>query len=376
MSKDVIIFDTTLRDGEQSPGATMSKEEKISIALMLDGMGVNVIEAGFAAASQGDEDCIKAVCEVVESATVCSLARGIKSDIDAAARALAKAKKPRIHTFISTSAIHIEHQFRMTYDRVLEIINDTVRYAKTFCDDVEWSAMDATRSDRFFLMQAVKTAIDAGATTINIPDTVGYSMPNEYRDLITNLCKAFPSVQFSVHCHNDLGLATANSLAGVLAGAQQIECTINGIGERAGNAALEEVVMAIKTRSDIYNCHTTIDTKKIGPISQYVSDITGFTVQKNKAIVGENAFAHESGIHQDGMLKNRHTYEIITPQSVGFSQTEIVLGKHSGRAALKNKTIEWGFDLDEPAIQVLFSKFKALCDKQKIVNKQDIISLI
>ncbi len=376
MAKQIIIFDTTLRDGEQSPGATMTKDEKINVATILDSMGVDVIEAGFAAASPGDAACIEAVAEIVESAVVCSLARGVKSDISAAAKALEKANKPRIHTFISTSAIHIEHQFNMTYERVLEIIDETVRYAKSFCDDVEWSAMDATRSDRYFLIQAVKTAIDAGARTINIPDTVGYAMPNEYRNLMTNLSELFPEVIFSVHCHNDLGLATANSLSGVLGGAQQIECTINGIGERAGNAALEEVVMAIKTRPDIYPFHHNVNTQQISSISRYVSDVTGFEIQKNKAIVGENAFAHESGIHQDGMLKNRSTYEIMTPQSVGMPQTEIILGKHSGRAALKSKISEWGFKLDDTALQELFIQFKELCDKQKVINKNDIMSLI
>lgn len=376
MSKEIIVFDTTLRDGEQSPGATMSKKEKIAIAKLLDTMGVDVIEAGFASASKGDEECISAVGSAVDNAIVCSLARAIKTDITAAAQSLETAKKPRIHTFISTSRIHIEHQFRMTYDRVLEIINETVRYAKTLCDDVEWSAMDATRSDMNFLMKAIQTAIHAGARTINIPDTVGYIMPDEYRNMISTLCKAFPETIFSVHCHNDLGFATANSLAGILGGAQQVECTINGIGERAGNAALEEIVMAIKTRPDVFKCKTHIDTRKIVPISKLVSQATGFNVQKNKAIVGANAFAHESGIHQDGMLKNKNTYEIMSPESVGIEKTKIVLGKHSGRAALKNKMTEWGIKIDEMDLQVLFEKFKALCDHQKNINDADILALV
>lgn len=376
MSKKIIIFDTTLRDGEQSPGATMSKQEKITIAKMLDDMGVDVIEAGFAAASQGDQECITAVSSAVNAATVCSLARGVKADIAAAAKSLEKAKKPRIHTFISTSKIHIEHQFRMTYERVLDVIDETVRYARSFCDDVEWSAMDATRSDMHFLMQAVQVAIQAGARTINIPDTVGYVMPDEYRKMIAALCHAFPEIIFSVHCHNDLGFATANSLAGILGGARQVECTINGIGERAGNAALEEVVMAIKTRPDIFNCNTDIDTRQIVPISTYVSSATGFTVQKNKAIVGANAFAHESGIHQDGMLKNRNTYEIMSPEMVGIQKTKIVLGKHSGRAALRSKITEWGININDIEFQQFFEDFKILCDQKKRIEEREIIALI
>lgn len=376
MPKEIIIFDTTLRDGEQAPGATMSKKEKMAIAQMLDNMGVDVIEAGFAAASKGDQECIAAVSSIVNSATVCSLARGIKADITAAAKSLEKAKKPRIHTFISTSSIHIEHQFCMSYDRVLEIIDETVRYAKSLCDDVEWSAMDATRSDIKFLMKAVQVAIQAGASTINIPDTVGYMMPDEYRNMIAVLHKAFPTTLFSVHCHNDLGFATANSLAGILGGAQQVECTINGIGERAGNAALEEIVMTVKTRQDVFNCNTHIDTRQIMPISNFVSKVTGFAVQKNKAIVGANAFAHESGIHQDGMLKNRNTYEIMSPESIGINKTQIVLGKHSGRAALKNKITEWGIHIDDTKFQIVFDQFKSFCDRKKNVTEKEIFALI
>ncbi len=376
MPTNITIFDTTLRDGEQSPGATMSLKEKIAIAELLDCMGVDVIEAGFAAASKGDSACIKAISKTVKKATICSLARGIPADIAAAAKALEKAKKPRIHTFISTSSIHIEHQFRMSYERVLEIIDSTVRYAKSLCDDVEWSAMDATRSKMEFLIKAIRTAVDAGANTINIPDTVGYSHPEEYKNTISILSTIFPDTIFSVHCHNDLGLATANSLAGILGGARQIECTINGIGERAGNAALEEVVMAIKTRPDLFNFQTNIDTQKIYPVSRFVAEVSGFDVQKNKAIVGKNAFAHESGIHQDGMLKNRHTYEIISPESVGVTKTELVLGKHSGRAALKSKIVEWGVQVGDEEFQIIFEAFKALCDRKKHVTENDILAVV
>jgi 2-isopropylmalate synthase len=376
MSKNIIIFDTTLRDGEQSPGATMSLKEKIAIAELLDNMGVDVIEAGFSAASKGDMECIQAVSKIVQKATICSLARAIKSDIEAAAKSLQYAKKPRIHTFISTSSIHIEHQFRMTYEQVLGIIDETVRYAKGFCDDVEWSAMDATRSDMDFLIKAVRAAINAGAQTINIPDTVGYTLPDEYQSIIQALCNEFPHTIFSVHCHNDLGLATANSLAGIRGGARQVECTVNGIGERAGNAAMEEIVMAIKTRADVFGCDTNIDTSKIYPVSRFVSAVTGFSVQKNKAIVGANAFAHESGIHQDGMLKNRNTYEIMSPESVGVTKTQLVLGKHSGRAAIKNKIVGWGMHISDAEIQKIFDDFKALCDRKKHTTEDDLLAIV
>jgi 2-isopropylmalate synthase len=372
----VVIFDTTLRDGEQSPGATMSLKEKIAVANLLDRMGVDVIEAGFAASSPGDAQCIAAVGQAVKNARVCSLARAIKTDIEAAARALEKVERPRIHTFVSTSKIHLEHQMRKTEDEVLQIIDETVRYARSFCDDVEWSAMDATRTDIDYLIKAVGVAVAAGASTINIPDTVGYIIPQEYQAIIEKLVAQYPSVCFSVHCHDDLGLAAANSLAGVKAGARQIECTINGIGERAGNAPLEEVVMAIKTRADFFGCHTCIDTKRIYPTSRFVASTTGFFVQKNKAIVGANAFAHESGIHQDGMLKNRDTYEIMKPDTVGITQSQIVLGKHSGRAALKNKLTEWQIEMDEDAFLRCFDAFKALCDRKKNVTEEDLLTLI
>jgi len=375
-SNRVIIFDTTLRDGEQSPGATMSMKEKLAVASLLDAMGVDVIEAGFAASSKGDAECITAVGHAVKQATVCSLARAIKTDIEAAGRALEKVARPRIHTFVSTSPIHLEHQMRKTEEQVLEIIDETVRYARTFCDDVEWSAMDATRTGIAYLSKAVAAAVNAGASTINIPDTVGYAIPEEYQALIAQLVAQFPSVCFSVHCHDDLGLAAANSLAGVKAGARQVECTINGIGERAGNAPLEEIVMALKTRADFFGCTTGIDTKRIYPTSRFVASTTGFFVQKNKAIVGSNAFAHESGIHQDGILKNRETYEIMTPASVGITQSQIVLGKHSGRAALKNKLDEWKIEMDEEAFLRCFEAFKALCDRKKNVTEEDLLTLI
>lgn len=376
MSNNIIIFDTTLRDGEQSPGATMSLKEKLAIAELLDQMGVDVIEAGFAAASPGDMQCINYVSQTVKNATVCSLSRAIKSDIEAAAKSLEKAKKPRIHTFISTSKIHIEHQFRMSEERVLKVIDESVRLAHSLCHDVEWSAMDATRSDINFLIQAIEVAVEAGAKTINVPDTVGYSQPGEYQKLIAVLSERFPNIILSVHCHDDLGLATANSLAGILGGARQVECTINGIGERAGNAAIEEIVMAINTRSDLFPFKTNIETRKIYNTSRFVSAVTGFAIQKNKAIVGANAFAHESGIHQDGMLKNRNTYEIMSPASVGVVHSQIVLGKHSGRAALKNKAIEWGVHLAEEELKQVFDAFKALCDRKKHVTEEDVMAII
>ncbi|MDE1900133.1 MAG: 2-isopropylmalate synthase [Alphaproteobacteria bacterium] len=375
-STPIIIFDTTLRDGEQSPGATMTMKEKIAVASMLDGMGVDVIEAGFAAASSGDAECIKAVSREIKWARVCSLARAIKEDIEAAARSLEHARKPRIHTFVSTSDIHIEHQLRKSRQQVLEIIDETVRYAKSFCDDIEWSAMDATRSDVDFLTEAVGTAVRAGATTINIPDTVGYAVPQEYQTLIAVLVEKFPSVCFSVHCHDDLGMGVANSLAGIVAGARQVECTINGIGERAGNAAMEEIVMAIKTRADFYHCHTNIDARKIYPASRFVASTVGFPIQKNKAIVGANAFVHESGIHQDGMLKNRNTYEIMLPESVGIEKSQLVLGKHSGRAALKNKIAEWNIEMSEEDFGRCFDAFKTLCDQKKTATEEDLLKIL
>lgn len=376
MSDKVIIFDTTLRDGEQSTGATMLLQEKIAVAQLLDNMGVDVMEAGFAAASIGDSESIQEISKNVNNSVICSLARGIKSDIEKAAEALKYAKKPRIHTFISTSDIHIEYQFKKTRDEVLDIIHDTVSYAKSFYDDIEWSAMDATRSDIEFLTKAVGVAVNAGAKTINVPDTVGYTTPLEYQKIFEVLSTTYPDTIFSTHCHNDLGLAVANSLAGVQGGARQIECTVNGVGERAGNAALEEVVMALQTRKDFYQTETNIDTTKLYPTSRMVAAVTGFTVQKNKAIVGANAFSHESGIHQDGMLKNRNTYEIMSAETVGADQTQLVLGKHSGRAALKDKVVKWGIALSDDELQEVFEEFKALCDRKKTATEEDLMSII
>lgn len=375
----ILIFDTTLRDGEQSPGATMNLEEKLLIADALDKMGVDIIEAGFAIASQGDFDAVNAVAKRVKNSVVCSLARAKKPDIEAAAEAIKPAKRSRIHTFISTSPIHMKYQIKMTPEEVLEAITESVSYARKFAEDVEWSGMDASRSDRDYLCRAVEAAIKAGARTINIPDTVGYSLPNESAEIITMLKNRVPNIDqaiLSVHCHNDLGLATANSLAAVQAGARQIECTINGLGERAGNTAMEEVVMAIKTRNDLLPFTTGIDTTHIMRTSRLVSTITGFVVQNNKAIVGANAFAHESGIHQDGVLKHAETYEIMTPESVGLTKSLLVMGKHSGRHAFKNKLEELGFELGDNAFEEAFSAFKTLADKKKEVYDEDIIALL
>lgn len=379
-TKDSItIFDTTMRDGEQSPGATMTKQEKLLIADVLDRMGVSVIEAGFAIASKGDLEAIQAVAKQTQNATICSLARAKKGDIEAAAEAIKPAKKGRIHTFISTSPIHMQYQIKMDESQVLEAIHDSVTLARNFCDDVEWSGMDATRSDIDFLCKAVETAIKAGATTVNIPDTVGYTLPHEFYNTITTLRNSVPNIDqavISVHCHNDLGLAVANSLAAINAGARQIECTINGLGERAGNASLEEIVMAIKTRQDQFECSTDIDTTYITRASRLVSTVTGFTVQKNKAIVGANAFAHESGIHQDGVLKNASTYEIMAPESVGLNRSDLVMGKHSGRHAFQAKLKDLGILLGDNAFEEAFMRFKELGDKKKNIYDEDIIALM
>src|SRR5689334_21289035 len=346
----VLIFDTTLRDGEQSPGAAMTLEEKIEIAEFLDAMGVDIIEAGFPISSPGDFAAVREVTKVVKSSIVCGLARAGFKDIDAAGEALKGAKRPRIHTFISTSPVHMKHKLQMGENAVLEAVGASVVRARNFTDDVQWSAEDATRTEVDFLCRTVELAIHSGATTINVPDTVGYSTPQEYFDIITMLRNRVPNadkVVFSTHCHNDLGLAVANSLAGVLAGARQVECTINGIGERAGNAALEEIVMALKVRADIIPCDTGIATTSIARVSKAVSNVTGFPIQYNKAIVGKNAFAHESGIHQDGMLKNAQTYEIINPESVGVHGTALVLGKLSGRHAFRDKLASLGYVLGD-----------------------------
>ncbi|MBL0317992.1 MAG: 2-isopropylmalate synthase [Alphaproteobacteria bacterium] len=380
MSQDkIIIFDTTLRDGEQSPGATMNLSEKLQIARLLDEMGVDVIEAGFAIASKGDFESVSEIAKVVKNATVCSLARAKQGDIEAAGEALKLAHKGRIHTFISTSPIHLKYQIKMTEDEVLEEIRKSVSYARQFTDDVEWSGMDATRSDRDYLCKAVEVAIKAGARTVNIPDTVGYTLPEEFAETIRYIKNNVPNIDqaiISVHCHNDLGLSTANSLAAIRAGARQIECTVNGLGERAGNAAMEEVVMAIKTRNDFLPFTTSIDTTQIMRASRLVSTITGFVVQKNKAIVGSNAFAHESGIHQDGVLKNANTYEIMKPEDVGLSRSNLVMGKHSGRHAFKAKLEDLGIELGDNALEDAFNRFKNLADKKKDIYDEDIIALL
>ena len=375
----VIIFDTTLRDGEQSPGCSMNHDEKLRMAALLDQMGVDVIEAGFPIASKGDWEAVKAIAGTVKNATVAGLCRAKRGDIESAAEALAPAKSRRIHTFLSTSPLHMKHKLQMEPEAVLDAIRESVTLARQFTDDVEWSAEDGSRTENDFLCRAVETAIAAGATTINIPDTVGYALPADYAAKFTLLLNKVPNIDkaiLSVHCHNDLGLAVANSLAGIAAGARQIECTINGIGERAGNAALEEIVMAMRTRADSLPYKNNIDTTMITKLSHALSDITGFSVQPNKAIVGANAFAHESGIHQDGMLKNAQTYEIMTPESVGLNKSELVLGKHSGRHAFRARLEQLGFDLGDNALQDAFVRFKDLADQKKSVNDDDLIALV
>ncbi len=375
----VVIFDTTLRDGEQSPGATMTNEEKLQIAELLDEMGVDIIEAGFPIASNGDFEAVAEIARRSKNAVIAGLARAIPGDIDRAGEAVRNARRGRIHTFVSTSPIHLEYQMKKTQEEVLEIITKTVTQARNLIDDVEWSAMDATRTPFDYLARCCDAAIRAGATTINIPDTVGYSTPEDYYKLFHNLIETVPDSDkavFSVHCHNDLGMAVANSLAGVRAGARQIECTINGLGERAGNAALEEVVMAIRTRADVLPYHTGIDSTYLARVSKIVAGAANFPVQYNKAIVGKNAFAHESGIHQDGMLKNAETYEIMTPESVGLKETSLVMGKHSGRAAFAKKLKDLGYVLGDNAFQDAFQRFKDLGDKKKHVYDEDIAALV
>ncbi len=373
------IFDTTLRDGEQSPGCSMNKEEKLEVARQLEKLGVDIIEAGFAVSSKGDFESIEQIAKTVKHSTVCSLARAMRKDIEAAGNAIRHAKSGRIHTFIATSPIHLQYKLKMTEDQVVEAAVDAVKFAKTFVSDVEFSCEDAGRSDRRFLVRVINEAVKAGATTINIPDTVGYLIPHEYGELIRFLMDTVPGIEnvaVSVHCHDDLGLATANSLAGVLNGATQIECTVNGIGERAGNTALEEVVMALDVRKEIFKCQTRINTREIMKTSRLITNITGFSVQPNKAIVGANAFAHEAGIHQDGMLKQRTTYEIIDPAQIGLTETKLVLGKHSGRHAFVDRLKELGFDLSKEEIEKAFEQFKILADKKKTVSDRDIESMV
>ncbi|WP_368345724.1 2-isopropylmalate synthase [Pelagovum sp. HNIBRBA483] len=379
MTKDrVLIFDTTLRDGEQSPGATMTHEEKLEIAQLLDEMGVDIIEAGFPIASEGDFRAVSEIAKLAKTSTICGLARANYKDIDRCWEAVKNAKSPRIHTFIGTSPLHRAIP-NMTMDEMAERIHDTVTHARNLCDNVQWSPMDATRTEWDYLARVVEIAIKAGATTINIPDTVGYTAPRESARLIERLIAEVPGaddVIFATHCHNDLGMATANALAAVEGGARQIECTINGLGERAGNTALEEVVMALKVRGDIMPFETQIDTTKIMHISRRVATVSGFPVQFNKAIVGKNAFAHESGIHQDGMLKNAETFEIMRPADIGLSASSLPLGKHSGRAALRAKLKDLGYELADNQLNDIFVRFKDLADRKKEVFDEDVLALV
>ncbi len=376
----IIIFDTTLRDGEQSPGASMSLEEKIKIAHAFQDLGVDVMEAGFPAASQGDFEAVTEISKILKTTTPCGLARALKNDLEKCVESLKHAKNFRIHTFVSTSDLHIKHKLQKTREEVLDLIKFSVEFAKKHTDDVEWSPEDATRTNPDYLCKTVELAIKCGAKTINIPDTVGYALPSDYERIIKDLFNRVPNIDkvvVSTHTHNDLGLGVANALAGISAGARQVECTINGIGERAGNAALEEIVMALKTRNDLMPFSTNINTKKISACSKLVSNVTGFPIQYNKAIVGKNAFAHESGIHQDGMLKNSKTYEIMTPESVGVKKSSLVMGKHSGRHAFKEKLVSLGYpDFSEDRIDAAFKKFKDLADKKKHVFDEDIAVLI
>ncbi len=376
----LIIFDTTLRDGEQSPGASMTKDEKIRIAKALEKMRVDVIEAGFPIASPGDFEAVQAVARSVRDSTICGLARALEGDIDRAGEALKEANSGRIHTFIATSPIHMEQKLRMTPDQVVEQAVWAVKRARNYTDDVEFSAEDAGRSDIDFLCRIFEEAIKAGATTINVPDTVGYNLPDQFGATIRTLMERIPNSHkavFSVHCHNDLGLASANSLAAVQNGARQVECTINGLGERAGNAALEEVVMAVRTRRDLFECDTDLDTTQIVNCSRLVASITGFPVQPNKAIVGANAFAHEAGIHQDGVLKSRETYEIMRAEDVGWSHNRMVLGKHSGRNAFRARLEQLGVVFDsEEELNDAFRRFKDLADKKHEVFDDDLLALV
>lgn len=381
MSDRLVIFDTTLRDGEQSPGASMTKDEKVRIAKALERMHVDVIEAGFPIASPGDFDAVKAVAAAVKDSTICGLSRALDKDIDRAGEALKNANSARIHTFIATSPIHMREKLRMEPDQVVEQAVKAVKHARKYTDNIEFSPEDAGRSEPDFLCRILEAVIDAGATTLNIPDTVGYSMPHQFGELIRTLRERIPNSDkaiFSVHCHNDLGLAVSNSLSAVANGARQVECTINGLGERAGNAALEEIVMAVKTRRDFFDCNVDhIDTTQIVTCSRLVSGITGFPVQPNKAIVGANAFAHESGIHQDGVLKNRETYEIMRAQDVGWSDNRMVLGKHSGRNAFRTRLQELNIEFEtEEELNDVFARFKDLADKKHEIYDDDLQALV
>ncbi|HHV80513.1 TPA: 2-isopropylmalate synthase [bacterium] len=373
----IYIFDTTLRDGEQTPRVTLEPQEKLRIARQLEEMGVDVIEAGFPIASPGDVEAVTIISKEIKNSTVCGLARSVKKDIDVAWSALQYARKPRIHVFIATSEIHMKYKLKKTKEEVLEQAVESVRYARSFCDDVEFSAEDATRSDPEFLKEVFLGVIDAGATVINVPDTVGYCIPNEFGNFIAQIKSYLPEdIILSIHCHNDLGLATANSLLGVLNGANQVEVAVNGLGERAGNAALEEVVMAIRTRKDAFDAYTNLNTEYIINLSRLVSGFTGIPVQPNKAIVGINAFAHEAGIHQDGVLKERSTYEIMNPKDIGLDSSEIVLGKHSGRHALNERLKQLGYSLSEEELMKVFEKFKVLADEKREILDRDLITLL
>jgi 2-isopropylmalate synthase len=375
----IIIFDTTLRDGEQSPGASLEPKEKLELAMQLERLGVDIIEAGFPVASSGDFDAVCLVAKSIKKTFICALARAIKKDMDTALKALKKAKYPRLHIFLATSKIHMKYKLRKAEDEILNIASWAVKYAGRYIDNIEFSPEDASRSEPEFLYRVIEAVIDAGATTINIPDTVGYAVPDEFGDLIRNIKSNVPNINkvvLSVHCHNDLGLAVSNSLSAIKNGARQIECTVNGIGERAGNASLEEIVMAVKTRRDFFGFLTSINTGEIYKTSKLVSKLTGLIVQPNKAIVGQNAFAHESGIHQDGVLKKCTTYEIMKPGEIGLSSSSIVLGKHSGRHAFKDRLKKLGFNLRESELEKAFRFFKELADKKKFIYDEDIETII
>lgn len=380
MTKDkIIIFDTTLRDGEQCPGASLNLREKLEIARQLSILRVDVIEAGFPVASPGDFESVKQIANEIRGSQIAALSRALEKDIEVSARALEKAESPRIHIFLSTSKTHRVHMVQKAKEEIISMADKSIRFAKKFCDNIEFSPMDATRTEPDFLVEAVQAAIAAGATTVNIPDTVGYTTPGEFAKLIEYLKQNVSNIKkavISVHCHNDLGLAVANSLAAVKAGARQVECTVNGIGERAGNTAMEEVVMALKTRKDFFKIETGIDTKHILACSKLVSSLTGFLVQRNKAIVGKNAFAHESGIHQHGFLKRKDTFEIMEPQDIGLDESELVMGKHSGRNALRAKVKDLGYDLNKEELDEVFREFKILADEKKEIFDEDLITLI
>ena len=378
--KHLMVFDTTLRDGEQSPGCSMNLKEKLEVARQLEKLRVDVIEAGFAISSPGDFEAVKAVAQTIRNARVASLSRAVPQDIDRAYEAVKEAQSPRIHTFIATSDIHMEYKLKQTRDQVLEQAVAMVKYAKNYLSDVQFSAEDATRSDPAFLYQIFEGVIKAGATVINVPDTVGYTTPDEFFSLIRGIRENVPSIDkavIAVHCHNDLGMAVANSLAAVKAGATQVECTINGIGERAGNAALEEIIMTLHTRPDQFgDIYSTVETTQLYPASRMVSQVTGMRVQRNKAVVGENAFAHEAGIHQHGVLANKSTYEIMTPESVGVPTNQLVLGKHSGRHAFEDRLKDLGYSLGKEALDTVFKAFKVLADKKKVVYDRDLEALV